>query len=304
MVHFLLIMAELFHITAFYKFLPLPAEQIPVLRAQLEQRGEELGMCGLTLVAPEGINGTVAGSESAVTAYKTLLEEIAGEITFKDSTAEFQPFRRWLVKEREEIVGLKNPDIVPGGPHRHLSPQEWHRMLTEEDVLVLDTRNTYETELGVFQGAVDPKLSTFSEFPEWVENSGIPRDKPVLMYCTGGIRCEKALLVMEQQGYENVYQLDGGILNYLQQFPDGHFDGECFVFDHRTAVDKNLQPSQRYKLCPHCGDPGDIHIACPYCEKEAIVCHRCQAKHDPICCSKNCTEQYRRQQEKQRMPLE
>ena len=245
-------------------------------------------MGGLTIVGSEGVNGTVAGSASSIRKWKQKIEEFAGEVTFKDSKSDGQPFKRWFVKIRPEIVSLGNVGIVPSGKHNHLTPEEWDAVIDSEDVVILDTRNDYETEIGIFEGATDPKLHCFQEFPEYVKNCDIPKDKKILMYCTGGIRCEKACLEMERQGYENVYQLDGGILRYMQERPSSKWQGECFVFDHRVAVAEDLKPSRRYGLCPHCGDPGDQNITCMQCEGPGIMCVRClQSMESPIC-SKNC----------------
>jgi UPF0176 protein len=205
---------------------------------------------------------------------------------FQDSKAGAQVFKRWSVQMRSEIVNLQLPDAKPA-QDTHLTPEEWHAML-QEDVMVLDTRNTYETNVGTFKNAVDPKLKNFQEFPEYVRSAGIPKQKKVLMYCTGGIRCEKAIHAMRAQGYEHVYQLEGGILAYLKQFPNAAFEGECFVFDHRVAVDQELKPSARYALCPHCGDPGDKTVACVHCTKSCVICTTCAAHEERQTCSKNC----------------
>lgn len=282
----------MFYITAHYKFYPLSEADVPSLQKSLRTYGEEIGMSGLVIIGTEGLNGTVAApSEEVLSQWKAKLEEIFGEITFKDSYAESQPFKRWFVKVRKEIVTLGNTGIIPNGKHNHISPEEWERMMNEEDVVVIDTRNTYETEIGMFEGAVDPRIRTFQEFPEYVENCGIPKDKKVLMYCTGGIRCEKACLEMERQGYQNVYQLDGGILRYMKERPKQKWQGECFVFDHRVAVNEDLMPSERYGLCPHCGDPGDQHINCAHCGNEGMMCIRCIDSMDCQTCSKNCAYQ-------------
>ena len=275
-------------VTAFYKFKPFTEEEVQSVQQELFNFGEILDMGGLTIVGSEGVNGTVAGTEAAIKQWKEKIDEIAGEVTFKDSISDSQPFKRWFVKVRKEIVSLGKTDILPNGKHNHISPEEWERMMVEEDVVVLDTRNTYETEIGMFEGALDPKLTKFQEFPEWVANCDIPKNKKVLMYCTGGIRCEKACLEMEQQGYENVYQLDGGILRYMQERPEGKWQGECFVFDHRVAVGKDLKPSKQYSLCPHCGDPGDVKTSCSFCGEVARICQRCKNNPNRQSCSKNC----------------
>lgn len=279
-------------ITAFYKFGVLPVAALPALRDRVLSRVDGTSVRGLLLLAPEGFNATIAGAPGDIAALKPDIEAIfsLGPIVFKDSFADKQPFRRFKIDLREEIVTLKVEDDLAEGQHgKYLSPAEWHAaLLSGESVCVLDTRNTYECDIGKFKNAVDPRISKFSEFPEYVAQSGIPKDAKVLMYCTGGIRCEKASLEMERQGYTNVYQLHGGILKYLEEFPDGCFDGECFVFDHRVAVDAHLQPSRQYRLCPHCGNPAKQAINCAKCDKQAVVCDACLAKPFRNTCSKNC----------------
>lgn len=284
-----------FTITAFYKFLDIGKAELASLRSELQRMGYKFKLQGLTLVATEGINGTVSSSAEGIADFKQYLQQRFGEIAFKDSYSDLRPFKRWLVKIRDEIVAIKDKSIFPVGDHNHLSPQDWHRVLSEEDVVLIDTRNICETEIGMFKGAIDPRLNSFGEFPEWVRNCGIPKDKKVLMYCTGGIRCEKAIISMEREGYENVYQLQGGILDYLTEYPEGHWEGECFVFDYRVAVDNQLAPSQKYKFCPHCGDPGDLKADCQVCDSETVICQPCSEKPDRNTCSKNCAERFRRQ---------
>lgn len=162
-------------------------------------------------------------------------------------------------------------------------------MIKQKDVTILDTRNTYESAIGTFEGAIVPPLASFHEFPAYVEKSNIPKEKPVLMFCTSGIRCEKAAEEMRNQGYKEVYQLDGGITNYLAEYPNGHWRGECFMFDHRVAIDTTLKPSTRYKLCPACGNPGDVRTTCEHCTTPCTLCATCVEKA-PIACSRTCKQ--------------
>lgn len=277
-------------ITAGYLFVSLEEASLPALRAAIMDFGERHGMEGLVLIAAEGLNATVAGTPETIALWKQFVEEHVGNVAWKDSVAADVPFRRWSVKIKPEIVALKQEGIVPNGKHGHLPPEEWHAMLAEDDVVVLDTRNDYETAIGKFAGAIDPHIAAFHEFPAFVARADIPKNKKVLLYCTGGIRCEKALLEMERQGYEHVYQLDGGILAYLEQVPDGAFEGECFVFDHRVAVDQYLQPSSRYGLCPHCGHAGSESVRCR-CGEEQKICPACMAQESRRTCSKRCANE-------------
>ncbi|MCB0331316.1 MAG: hypothetical protein KDD70_16715 [Bdellovibrionales bacterium] len=279
-------------VTTFYKFSPLSEEQLNEWEGQFHAFAERSDLLGLIISAAEGLNSTVAGSNETILQLKDLIRSIPGfaDTIFKDSRAKRNPFKRFKIKRRDEIVTLKRPEFVPDSPrNNHLSPEEWQRVLEEEsDYVLIDTRNGYEVELGKFEGAIDPEIHMFSEFGDFIERSGIPTDKKVLMYCTGGIRCEKAIFEMQSRGYQNVFQLEGGILNYLKEFPNSKFEGECFVFDHRVAVDQELLPSETFRLCPHCGDPGSLKIVCGVCDSEAIVCSECNNLPYGKTCSKNC----------------
>ncbi len=278
------------HIVTFYKFLPIPKADVESLRDAWKKEGERLEICGLFLVAEEGVNATIAGSRENVGAFLSIVERTTGPLTVKSSEAENKPFRRWKVAIREEIVAIGKPSMHPSSEmNRHLTPEEFKKTIETEDVVIIDARNTYETAIGKFKNAFDPKTRTFQEFPDAVKNANLPKDKKILMYCTGGIRCEKALMEMQEQGYEHVYQLQGGILSYLEAFPQTHFEGECFVFDHRVAVDQTLKPSTHYGLCIFCGDPGDVRASCECCNQESVRCVRC-APSKPAVCSKLCLQ--------------
>lgn len=284
----------MFKVTALYKFTRIVAARLEVLTDEITSFCERRDILGLFLISNEGCNGTIAGNSAAIEDFQRWFSDIPEfrGVMFKDSLCDYQPFKRLKIDRREEIVTLKRTDIVPSSlNNNHLSPEVWDRVLkNEKDILLLDTRNTYETEIGMFRGAVDPQLENFSDFPDYIASQNIPKDKKILMYCTGGIRCEKALVYMQQEGYQNVFQLEGGILNYFKVFPDGgEYDGECFVFDHRVAVDAKLRPSETYKLCPHCGNPAKEQITCRECQSPAVVCQRCLEFTDKIACSKNCS---------------
>ncbi len=274
-------------ITSFYRFNPLTTETQDNMRAELEALSERTGLRGLVLLGPEGINSTCSGSADAIAELKALVARV-GVNEFKDSCAEKHPFNVFRIKIKDEIVTLGQPGVVPESERNaHLSPEEWHQALQDPDVVVLDTRNDYEVDIGKFKNAIDFRTQEFGEFPKALSESGIDRSKKVLMYCTGGIRCEKAILEARKQGFGNVFQLQGGILNYLEKFPNQEFEGECFVFDYRVAVDQRLQPTQKYGLCPHCGQPSNVPISCAQCGSEMEICPRCRdAKIDT--CSKNC----------------
>lgn len=234
--------------------------------------------------------------EEAVTRFRQVLEsrpELAG-MEYKDSYCEKNPFPRWKVELKGQVIQYMDK-FRPKGEHNHLSAAEWHALLkSDEEITVLDTRNRYETKVGTFRNAIDPEIDKFTEFTDYLDGCDLPKDRTTLIFCTGGIRCEKAILDMEERGFEKVYQLEGGILKYLEEFPDEEFQGECFVFDRRVAVDQNLDPSKQYWLCPHCGDPGQVEVNCAQCGETARICAKCEAEKPT--CSKNCQYHYARVQ--------
>ncbi len=295
------------HVTAFYLFFSWPentdfSAQIKIIESWCEIRK----IFGLLLIGPEGFNGTMASdSLESIHELKTFLHSLTHldekiQIEFKDSQSHFMPFRRIKVKAKTEIVTLGNPNVLPATEKNesHLSPKDWNAFIKTKNPVVLDVRNDYEMEIGKFKSALNWKMQEFTEFPDLVKKLN-PSDKsqPVLMYCTGGIRCEKASIEMKNQGFTDVYQLDGGILNYLKEFPNDEFDGECFVFDHRVAVDQNLEPSKNFVLCHHCGQPAEIiPFECVQCGINTNVCENCLdcEVHDLSIrtCSKNCRHHY------------
>lgn len=288
--------AQSYFVAAFYKFLVL--ENPEQVQKDLEAKAEELNIKGLVILGREGFNSTCAASTAeSFAAWKQFIREYfkSPELFFKDSVSAKAPFRRFKVKIREEIVTTGIPEMMPPeGKNHHLSPEEWNKVLKEEnDFVMIDTRNWYEYKIGTFKGALNPNIEKFTEFPEYIEAQGIPKDKKMLIFCTGGIRCEKGILELQKQGYDNVYQLEGGILNYIKEQPNDQFEGECFVFDHRVALDQNLQPSTKYGLCPHCGQPSEIKITCARCDSEELICEECShIKFRQDTCSKNCAYQY------------
>lgn len=283
-------------ISAFYRFVALKEEQIELIRQQIEEMGKTENFRGLVLLGSEGINGTVSGPSDILNHFKSLVRDWVQDpnLVFKDSFSSHHPFHELKVKVKPEIVTLNRPGMVPTGINNHLSPEEWHKMMEQEDVIILDTRNNYETKMGKFKNAIEMEITDFHDFPERLKQISIPPEKKVMIYCTGGIRCEKAILEMREQGLNEVYQLDGGILNYIKEYPRQKFEGECFVFDYRVAVDQELQPTQTYKLCPHCGQPAKTKIECAKCGTEALVCEECLSiSADKKTCSKNCAHHYR-----------
>lgn len=288
----------MYHITAFYRFID-HQQDLSQLAEKIRQRSHELKLRGLMVLGKEGINSTTsAPSAEALQSFKTFLSDLfqVNDFNFKDSTSEKPPFRKMIIKIRDEIVTLGTPELVPDMTknNHHLTTEEWNKILkTEKDYVLIDTRNWYEYKIGTFKGALNPNIDKFTDFPEYLEQQKIPKDKKMLIFCTGGIRCERGILELQRQGYNNVYQLEGGILKYLKESPNDQFEGECFVFDHRVAVDQELQPTKKYGLCPHCGQPADIDIQCRRCDTHALLCadcHKLAWKKDT--CSKNCAYHY------------
>ncbi len=289
-------MSETLSITSFYKFFSLEANAISAANFGLRQFMEANQVRGLIILAPEGINGTVAACTESIELFKLFLAKLYPnqKFSFKDSNSNRMPFRNIQIEIRKEIVGLKKTEIVPDSDcNHHLSAAEWHQLIkSDAPKTIIDTRNDYETKIGKFKRAIDPNLSSFSEWPNYLNENEFPKNEPVLIYCTGGIRCEKAIIEMQTRGYEKVFQLKDGILGYLAEFPNEEFEGECFVFDGRVAVDQNLNPTIQYGICPGCGLTAEIKSVCTLCFKTYFVCSACKPKR-PDVCSKSCKEKLR-----------
>jgi UPF0176 protein len=227
-----------------YKFVTL--DELPALRERLRARTAALELRGTILLAPEGINLFLAGETQKL---ESFLGELAGDARFADlpvkrSYSATQPFTRMLVRLKREIITMKEPDVRPAKrPAPRLAPKELKRWLDEgREVVLLDTRNEFEAELGTFKGALRLGLQSFSEFGAAVRpHAEVLREKTVVTFCTGGIRCEKAAPYLLERGFKDVYQLDGGILKYFEECGDAHYEGECFVFDKRVALDAQLR---------------------------------------------------------------
>ena len=226
-------------IAAFYCFVSLPD---PVgLREELRAGFSEDGLYGTILIAGEGVNGTIAGSEAVIDRLLELLVEKVGldRAEVKFASSEERPFGRLKFQVKQEILAFRKAEVDPTKAGTYVQPQEWNALVADPEVLLLDTRNHYEVEMGTFAGATDPGIETFSDFATYVrENLDPARHRKVAMFCTGGIRCEKASAFMLQEGFGEVFHLKGGILKYLEEVPEQEstWRGECFVFDRRTSV--------------------------------------------------------------------
>ena len=260
-----------------YKFEPL--ENLDSLIPKFQNKCDELGLKGSVYLSPNGINFSIAGTEENVDTYIKFMEEDSRfrDIPLKKTFSETQPFRRMKVRLKKEIISLGRDDINPKKlTGDYISPRELFEIYEKkEDVIVLDTRNEYETRVGLFENAIDLQLDTFRDFPSAIET--LPeeyKDKQIVMYCTGGIRCEKASAVMMKAGFSDVKQLEGGVLDYFKETGGAYWNGDCFVFDERVALDKELKETE-YIYCYICREPLSaeekaspdfkINEYCPYC---------------------------------------
>jgi len=269
-------------VAALYKFVTLADYR--ELREPLLDTALKAGTCGTLLLAQEGINGTIAGTRQAV---DTVLDYLRSDprlsdLEHKESLDSARPFHRMKVKLKREIVTMGVDGVDPNRRvGTYVEPADWNALIDDPEVLLIDTRNDYECGIGSFKGAVDPGTTTFREFPEYVRENLDPRkNRKVAMFCTGGIRCEKASAFMLNEGFEEVYHLRGGILKYLEEVPpqESAWEGECFVFDSRVAVNHDLEKGQ-FDQCYGCRYPiTEDDKASPLYEK-GICCPRC---HDQL----------------------
>ena len=278
-------MASRLSVVSFYRFLDIVEPQ--ALRGKLLEFCKKRGMLGTILVASEGFNGTVAGARDDVLAlFQFISKELGIEapIDARWTEAEAAPFRRMRVAVKKEIVSLGRPDILPQRTTgRHVDPLEWNSLLADPDVLVIDTRNHYEYEVGTFENAVDPGTRSFREFPDYARRLAAENpNQRLAMFCTGGIRCEKASALMMELGFKEVYQLRGGILSYLSEVDDADnkWHGECFVFDSRVAVDRDLEEGG-YVQCHACRRPLSREDLASADYREGVSCPHCINETDP-----------------------
>lgn len=269
-------------VAALYKFVQLTDYR--ELRNQLLVLCQKNDIRGTLLLAPEGLNGTVAGTRDAIDNLQDFLKNQGHfeGLEYKESYVDYYPFYRLKVRIKKEIVTLGMPHLnVEKSTGTFVEPEAWNDLISDPDVLLIDTRNVYETKIGTFKNAVDPETETFREFPEFVEHL-IQKKKQqrIAMFCTGGIRCEKASSYLLDQGFEEVYQLKGGILKYLETIPaeQSLWQGECFVFDNRVAVKEGVEEG-KHDLCFGCRAPlADADkISSEY--EEGVTCPSCYAHH-------------------------
>lgn len=271
-------------VCALYKFVRFA--DFEMFREPINERLKALNIRGTLLIAKEGLNGTIAGADADIKQFLDWLSNHNGfkgrfaELDCKYSYSNEQPFHRTKVKLKKEIVTMGLSDIDPNKVvGTYVEPNDWNDLISDPDTVLIDTRNGYEVDIGTFKNAINPNTESFREFPDYVKQNLDPaKHKKVAMFCTGGIRCEKASAYMKEQGFDEVYHLKGGILKYLENVEqdDSLWNGECFVFDDRVAVDHNLEKGQ-YDQCHACRHPiteddktSEFYIA-------GVSCHRCYA---------------------------
>lgn len=231
-------------IASFYKFVPL--HDFETMREPILAKMHEIGIKGTIILALEGVNGGFAGTREHMNLFYQFMhsDPRLSDLNFKETFDEQNPFDKAKVKLRKEIVTMRVDDVHPVNlSETYLSPDQWHELIQDPEVIVLDTRNDYEFELGTFKNAINPDIDNFREFPEYVEQHlSDKKDKKIAMFCTGGIRCEKTTAFMKEQGFKHVYQLHDGIIKYLEVVPEEQslWEGSCFVFDDRVALDHQL----------------------------------------------------------------
>ncbi len=270
-------------VAALYKFTPF--EDLPAIQGPLRAVCDASGVRGSLLIAHEGLNGTIAGSRRGIDVVLQHLRALPGcaDVEVKESFAAEMPFARMKVRLKKEIVTLGVPSVDPTAHvGTYVEPKDWNALIRGNDVAVIDTRNSYEVGIGTFRGAVDPQTETFREFPAWWEaNRERYAGRKVAMFCTGGIRCEKASNYLLTQGVDEVFHLRGGILKYLEDVPEEEslWDGQCYVFDGRVSVGHGLVPGE-YGLCHACGRPVSDDDRAAETWEEGVSCPACVDEYD------------------------
>ena len=265
-------------VATFYKFTKI--EDLATLQESIESCCIENDVRGIVLLATEGINSTIAGPRNGVLAVLEFLRKDPrfDGLTWKESIAKEQPFRKLRVRLKKEIVTMGVPGIDPERlAGTYIKPEDWNDLISDPDVIVVDTRNDYEVEIGTFKDAVNPDITSFGELPEWIKNNIDIQTQPrVAMFCTGGIRCEKSTALLKEAGVKDVFHLEGGILKYLELIPEDRslWDGQCFVFDERVSVGHGLEVGE-YELCRGCRHPICEEDKSSSLFREGISCPRC-----------------------------
>ncbi len=274
-----------FKVASFYSFINLDNEEISLLIQSISSNAIDNNLMGTVLLASEGINGSICGSEEAVKAFFEILDQslFLDSSKIKYSWTNRQAFKRFKVRRKSEIVTMGVKGVNPRkNVGKYIQPSDWNDYLNDPETLVIDTRNKYEIGIGSFEGAVNPFTRNFREFPSWVDSSLTTlvqenNPKRIAMFCTGGIRCEKATSYLKMKGFKGVHHLQGGILRYLEEVPlqESLWKGECFVFDQRVALTRDLIPGE-HMLCYACGMPLNNHERTHVSYVRGVQCHHCE----------------------------
>ena len=279
-------MKDFYKIISFYKFTQINNKVIDKFKESL-LKYEENELSGLVILANEGINGTVCGNEKVIDLFHKEIKSFFKneDLNEKISYSKSKIFKRLKIKIKDEIVTMGINDVNPNSNSgMYVDGEQWNSLIEDKNTLVIDTRNFYEVLLGSFENSINPKTRNFREFPQWIDKN-LPNyiqnreDVNIAMFCTGGIRCEKATSLLKKKGYKNVFHLKGGILKYLENIPSKKnlYKGECYVFDERVAVTKNLKKGS-YSICHACGMPLSVDDKKNHFYIEGIQCHLCKDK--------------------------
>lgn len=280
-----------YKVISFYKYVKIEDPEV-LMKGHLNWCLEN-GLKGKVYLAKEGISGSIFGDDELTRKYKNYLKgyKIFEDIWFKETPTDSVAFSKMHVRVKEEIVnsGLRTTKLEHTAPK--LTPEQLLKFYEDKkDFVIVDARNWYESKIGKFKNAITPQITHFREWPKVVESLSEYKDKTIVTYCTGGIRCEKASAYMREQGFKDVYQIDGGILNYILQFPDTYWEGGMFVFDDRRVFEPNTNAELMFTAnCHFCGKPTSYHINCHNidCDKIIVSCHDCKVEKE-YCCSDEC----------------
>ena len=275
---------NVYKIISIYSFFSFQENLILALKDQLLRIESDNDLSGLLIIAKEGINGTICAEENTIEAVLNVLRKFSGnnELNLKVSYSKTKIFKKLKIKIKNEIVTMGVPEINPSkNSGAYIDAFTWNKLIKDRNTIVIDTRNHYEVSIGSFKESINPKTRNFSEFPDWVDKNlmkhlGNEESKNIAMFCTGGIRCEKATTLLKKKGYKNVFHLKGGILKYLEEISkeESLFEGECFVFDNRVALDHQLEKGS-YSICHACGMPISMKDQQKEEYIEGIQCHFC-----------------------------
>ncbi len=275
-------------VSSFYKYIKI--NRLGEFQKDHQAFCNKLGIKGKVLIAKEGLNGSISGTKEQIEKYKEGLREnkLFNDIKFKDTYANEHPFRKTIVRVRKEIVtsGLK---VNLKNKGKYISPEELNKLIEEnKDFVLVDARNNYESKIGKFKNALTPEIELFRDFKKIIKDLMKFKDKQIVTYCTGGVRCEKASAFLKENGFSNVFQLEDGILNYIDKFPDRHFEGRCFVFDNRLSIPSGSKNNE-ISFCEFCHIPSGRYVNCKNvnCDKMFLSCEEC-CQNMKGACSKKC----------------